>query len=403
LIFLSLMACSKSEAPVSGNGELSGELKFAFWDSNQEIGLVEQAKAFMQKHPKLKITVEITPWGEYWTKMQVAATGGNMPGVFVMHPDQVEIYAEGGMVMDLSTITANLDMTKFPDYINDDFEVNGKPYGIPKDIGTLGLYYNKDIFDAAGYSYPTRDWTWDDVSKAAVALTDKSKGIYGICAPNNGQSFYWNLVWQNGGDYFDANGRCIMDSPSQIEAMEFAISFIKNGSSPAVQDFTTLSTVQYFSSGKSAMLYDGSWRISQYVSVEGLNFGVSEMPIGKQRGSICSGMAYSVATRSKNPDAAAAFIAWLGTGEAQIIQAETGICIPAYEGAAQPWIDRYTLFDASPFVKAAEYGHVSPGLTTTNDARTVVEEIMPEIYDFKIPVTEGMRQIAVRINEISGK
>jgi multiple sugar transport system substrate-binding protein len=107
LIFLSLIACSKSKPSALGSGEVSGELKFAFWDSNQEIGLVEQAKAFMQKHPDLKITVEITPWGEYWTKMQVAATGGNMPDVFVMHPDQVEIYAEGGMVMDLSAITIN--------------------------------------------------------------------------------------------------------------------------------------------------------------------------------------------------------------------------------------------------------------------------------------------------------
>jgi multiple sugar transport system substrate-binding protein len=114
-------------------------------------------------------------------------------------------------------------------------------------------------------------------------------------------------------------------------------------------------------------------------------------------------MAYSVAAHSKNHDATIAFVAWLGTREAQIIQAETGICIPAYDGAAQPWVDRYTVFDASPFVKAAEYGHVSPGLTTTNDARTIVEEIMPEIYDFQISAAEGMRQIAKRINEINGK
>ena len=43
-------------------------------------------------------------------------------------------------------------------------------YGLPRDFQTIVLYYNKDMFDAAGVVYPTDDWTMDDLREAAKAL-----------------------------------------------------------------------------------------------------------------------------------------------------------------------------------------------------------------------------------------
>jgi multiple sugar transport system substrate-binding protein len=397
LVFFCL-ACSKQES--SDSGEIKGNLKWAFWDSNQEIGLIAQAKRFMEIHPGVTVTVETTPWAEYWTKLQAGAGSGNMPDVFVMHPEQVKMYARGNTLRDLGDIVTDLDMTKFPEYIVKDFYIDGKQWAIPKDVGTLGFYYNKDIFDAAGYPYPTNEWTWDDLRKAAAALTDKSKGIYGICAPNNGQNYYWNIVWANGADYFSPDGTCIMDTPEHIEAMEFAISFIKDGYSPTVQDFTTMTQEEYFQSGRVAMIYNGGWMLNQYLAIEGFNFGCVETPLGKQRGAIASGMGYSISATTKNEAAAKALVTWLGTREAQIIQAETGICVPVYEGTAQPWIDHFTTVDASPFVKAIEYGHLTVGLNTTTDESVIVNEIMPEIFDFKITAADGLREITRRINAL---
>ncbi|GHV13049.1 sugar ABC transporter substrate-binding protein [Spirochaetia bacterium] len=400
LMVFSIAACKKSESAVSGDGsgELKGELKFAFWDSNQEIGLVTQAAAFMKMHPNLKITVETTPWAEYWTKMQAAASSGNLPDVFIMHPEQVKMYARGKTLMDLTPILDQLDLTKYPDYIVKDFYIDGKQWATPKDVGTMGFYYNKDIFDAAGYPYPTNDWTWDDLKKAAAALTNKSKGIYGICAPNNGQNYYWNIVWANGADYFAPDGTCIMDTPEHIEAMEFAISFIKDGYSPTVQDFTTMTQEEYFQSGRAAMIYNGGWMLNQYLAIDGLNFDCIETPKGKQRGAIASGMGYSISAATKNANAARAFVVWLGTREAQLIQAETGICVPVYEGTAQPWVEHFPQVDASPFVKAIQYGHLTVGFNTTTEESVIVNEIMPEIFDFQISVADGMKEITRRIN-----
>ncbi|MDE7186402.1 MAG: extracellular solute-binding protein [Lachnospiraceae bacterium] len=390
-------------AGAEGTGEsVSGDLRMIFWDSNQEPGLVQMAEGFMKQNPDCKVTVETVPWDEYWTKLQAAAQGGDLPDVFVMHPDEVKNYAEGGMLMDLTDILngdiANAD--NFPQYVVDDFKVGGGYYGIPKDIGTLGLFYNKDIFDAAGVEYPTADWTWDDMMDAAEKLTDPANGIYGIAADNNGQNFYWNLIWQNGGEVFDEETQlCTFDSPESIEAMEYAVSFVEKGYSPTPADLANLSADEYFESGKTAMNFAGSWMLTEYLNVDTLNFGVAELPAGKEKGVICSGMAFSVAANAKNPEAALKLVEYLGSEEAQTIEAQSGVAIPAYNGTQQPWIDQFDV-DVSAFVTCAAYGHTSPGFTTsTSAAGSVLDEYMPQVFSLTMPVDEAMKTITEKINE----
>ncbi|MDO4337237.1 MAG: sugar ABC transporter substrate-binding protein [Eubacteriales bacterium] len=380
---------------------ISGELKMIFWDSNQEPGLVKMAEGFMEKYPDCKVTVETVPWDEYWMKLQAAAQGGNMPDVVVMHPDEVQNYAEGGMLMDLTDIlngdVANAE--NFPENVLNDFKVGDSYYGIPKDIGTLGLFYNKDIFDAAGVEYPTDDWTWDDLMTAAEALTDKEKGIYGIVAENNGQDFYWSLIWQNGGEIFDKeNNVCVIDSPEAIEAIEYAVSFIEKGYSPTAADVANLTDDQYFESGKVAMNFAGSWYLTEYTSVEDLNFGIAELPTGKEKATINSGMAFSVASSTENPEAALALVEYLGSEEGQTLEAESGVAIPAYNGTQQPWMDLYTV-DVSALVDCASYGHSSPGFTASTSVGTaIIDEYMAQVFSLELPVEEGLTKIAEEIN-----
>ena len=47
------------------------------------------------------------------------------------------------------------------------------------------MFYNKDLFDAAGLDYPTADWTWDDFAKDAAALTDTANGVFGSASSRN--------------------------------------------------------------------------------------------------------------------------------------------------------------------------------------------------------------------------
>jgi multiple sugar transport system substrate-binding protein len=408
LLAVSLAGCTSGAGSKDGVSSKSSsqnvELQMVFWDSNQEVGLKAMADSFIAKNPNYKITVQTIPWQQYWTKLQAAATGGDMPDIVVMHPDEVKNYVKGGMLLDLTDTLKKSQITsldKFPQYVVDDFKVDGKYYGVPKDVGTMGLVYNKDLFDKAGIPYPNDNWTWDDMMNAAQKITDKSKGIYGIAAPNNGQNFYWNLIWENGGDLFSKDGKTsTFDSPEVIGAMKYAVSFIEKGYSPTVADFSNLTQDKYFEAGKVGMLFAGSWMLPEYLAVKGLNFNVAQLPQGKQRAAISSGMAFSASAKTKNKDAALKFVEYLGSKEAQEIQAKSGVAIPAYENTADPWIAGFKTIDASPYVKVVKYGHVSPGLTTSNEASAVIDKYMPEIFSLRRPVDDGLKQITKEINAL---
>lgn len=383
--------------------ESGAELRMIFWDSNQQVGLEKMAEGFMAKYPDITVTVETIPWDNYWTELQASAQGGDMADIVVMHPDEVENYASGGILMDLTDILNGdvANQSNFPDYVVQDFEVDGKLYGIPKDVGTLALFYNKDIFDAAGVDYPTNEWTWDDLTAASEKLTDLDNGIYGMLADNNGQNFYWNLIWQNGGEVWDEeNNLCLMDSEEAIGAIEYAVSFIENGQSPTPADFANLTADEYFESGKAAMTYAGSWMLTEYNQIDGLNYDVQELPQGKERAVICSGMAFSVYANTQYPKAAKLLAEYLGSEEAQTLEAESGVAIPAYNGTADPWISQFPEINAKAFVDCTSYGHTSPGLTTsTSDTTKIVDEYMPQIFSLTLPVREGLTEMTQKINE----
>ena len=56
-------------------------LTFGFWDTNQEPGMKAIAEAYMAEHPNVKIETQVTPWDQYWMKLEAAAMGGALPDI----------------------------------------------------------------------------------------------------------------------------------------------------------------------------------------------------------------------------------------------------------------------------------------------------------------------------------
>ena len=90
-------------------------ITFAFWDTNQEPGMKAIAEAYMAEHPNVTVETQVTPWSEYWTKLEAAAQGGALPDVFWMHSNQFFKYVSAGMLLDLTDL--NLDYTPYPEGI----------------------------------------------------------------------------------------------------------------------------------------------------------------------------------------------------------------------------------------------------------------------------------------------
>ena len=131
-------------------------------------------------------------------------------------------YAKNGYLLDISDMfeDGRVDLTKFPQHVIDIHTVNGTLWGIPKDFDSIAVFYNKDMFDAAGVDYPSDDWTWDEFIEIAKALTDAENGIYGVAVAAGGQAWGYDYIYGNGGEVFDENGACVVNSPEAVEAIQ---------------------------------------------------------------------------------------------------------------------------------------------------------------------------------------
>lgn len=132
---------------------------------NEET-LQKMVEAFEATHENIKIEVETIGYDDYFTQMQTRVAGGTAPDCYELNIENFAAYANKGL---LAEITGQ-DLSGLNETALGAFNVNGKQYGLPESFSNVVLIYNKDLFDQAGVTYPTDDWTQDDVQNAAEKI-----------------------------------------------------------------------------------------------------------------------------------------------------------------------------------------------------------------------------------------
>ncbi|WP_141503866.1 ABC transporter substrate-binding protein [Paenibacillus luteus] len=375
-------------------------LRYAVWDSNQAKGLRVMADEFEAANPGIKINIEVIGWSDYWTMLEAGATGGSLPDVFWMHSNEIYRYASNGMLMNLNDqigSSSKVDLSKFPQGIVQIYNFEDKQYGVPKDFDTIGLWYNKTLFDAAKLSYPDETWTWDDLYNAAKALT--KDGVYGMLAPLHNQEGYYNFVYQNGGTIITDDKKSGYDDPKTIEALEYYVKFVRDGLSPEV--YADSERAEALQNGVVAMGLFGSWNLAGFTANEFLakNFDVAVLPKQAKQASIYNGLAHSIAHNTEHPEEAWKFVEYLGSKEGQDKQAQLGVAISAYEGAADLWVSSNTTFNVKAFVDMVKYGVIRPYSNTTIVWEDKAYEALKSAFGGKESVEAAAKKAAAAMNQ----
>ena len=184
-------------ADTGAEGEGPVTVTWAFWGSPEEKASHERvAEAFMAEHPEIQIELFHEPWGDYFTKVQALWAGGDsslIPDVLFLWP--TPRYAAEGVLENLDPWIekAGYNLDDYWPALLESASYDGSVYGFPRDIGFNVLYYNKDLFDAAGVEYPTNEWTWDELQAAAEQL---------MVVDDNGRVQQYGLAME-GGKYSD--------------------------------------------------------------------------------------------------------------------------------------------------------------------------------------------------------
>ena len=398
----SAAACSSSSSTSSGGGKVT--LSYAIWDQTQEPAMKQIVAAFEKQNPNISVDIQLTPYADYFTKLQTAASAGSAPDVFWMNGPNFQLYASNGQLMSLAGLP--ITTADYPSSMVSLYKYDGTQYGVPKDFDTVGLWYNKAIFKAAGVALPTANWTWADFDTAAAKLTDKAKGIYAVGATLEGQENYYDTIFQAGGTVISADGKSSgYDSAASISGLEFWTNLIAKGESPSLAQMNDTAPINMFESGKLAMFWGGSWDANAFAQNANTktNVDVTVLPEGVKRATVIHGLANVIYAKTPHAQQAEKFVEYLGSQQAADIEADTGTVIPAYNNTQQAWVKAYPQYDLQSFLDELAYAVPYPISKDTAAWNTLESNLLPKAWDLSESVPTVAAQLSSQMNQALAK
>ena len=403
---LALTACGGSGSQSQG-GDSGKPLTVAIWDNNQLPGLKEIIEDFTTE-TGIEVEIQMVPWDQYWTLLEAGAQGGDLPDIFWMHSNYSQKFMSNDILLDLTDKVAQsstVDMANYYQDIAELYQYDGKIYGIPKDYDTIGLWYNKTMFDEAGISYPDETWTWDTFAEAAEKLTKADGSQYGFTSPASfNQDGYYNLIYSMGGSVLSEDKtKSMWNSEETVAAMNWWYDNLVTKAMPTQQVMAENTPDVMLGSGKAAMVFEGSWMIAAMKGNEYIvsNCDVAVLPKAEDgtRISIYNGLGWSAAADTAHLDEAWKLIEYLGSEKAQKKQAELGVTMSAFMGTSDTWIGCAPEFNLQAYLDMSDNMVIRPYTKNTKVWEDYSQETMVKAYTGQMTMEEVCGDIAKFMDE----
>ncbi len=357
LLALPLIATAQDE-PV--------RLVLAGWSSStEETATLNALLADFTEQTGIEVEWQIST--DHRTQLQTAFASGSYPNVFYIDSSYLLDWVDAGVVAIGEDVVEDQD--GFYESLLDVFTVGGTLYCPPKDFSTMALQYNRDLFDAAGLDYPTADWTWDDLTAAAAALTDADAGVIGLVTPPNFERWL-PFLYQNGGAIFDdITGEYVMNDEAALEAVDFYISFSRDGIGGTPDSVDAGWGGEAFGEGRAAMAMEGNWVINFLIQdYPELNWGAVELPAGAAgNATMAFTVCYGVGAENANLEESWQLVNFLTGAAGQLATTEVSFGpMPTRPDVADAYVDvwvprtegiGFDAADVNAFVAGAEYSY----------------------------------------------
>jgi multiple sugar transport system substrate-binding protein len=296
------------------------EISFASW-VGQDDGMKKLYAKFKQQHPNITIKFQNVPAEEMETKLTAQVAGGNPPDAAYVDGSTVATFASRKALTNLDGFIAGSKVVKADDYVPafKSFTVsNGSMYGLPFDGESTGLFYRKDLFEAAGITAPPK--TWDEFKTAAEKLTVPAKKQYGFAVFAPEADYYWYpWLWQNGGELISKDEKSVeFNNEAGKEAARFYVDLAKYAP-PDYLNSNSYDARIAFANGQVGMYMAGAWFAGtlsdEFPKIEG-KWAAAPLPDGKAGcKTTIAGDALVLFGTSKQQDAAWKWLEFLSTPE----------------------------------------------------------------------------------------
>ena len=317
----------KSSDESKSSTDKSGKTKITVLrpgDQEKVEAFMEPAiEQFEKDNPDIEVDIAYESWAGWIQKYPTSFEAGTQPDVIFWWDNK------------LNDSSAKDHLVKLDDYLNEDFlsqipdsvwnlvntsSMDGTYY-IPSSVDTFALYYNKEVFEAAGLDPEAPPTTWDELLEAAKTIKEKTgKPGIGIPAITGSEVLeeYIGLFLNQSMDaaVLDDDSMPQFDNKEGLEALKFVEQLI-----PYLQDSPT----EYgrgelrplLRDGGVGMLIDGPWGVAAYQAAFGENLdeskiGIATVPLAPNGKKIAwAGTNGWIATRDETAEASAKLIEYL--------------------------------------------------------------------------------------------
>jgi multiple sugar transport system substrate-binding protein len=415
-----LTACGNGgeTTPPAGGGQTTGggaeqpagdvTLTMSGWSlaTTPEFQLL--ADGFAAANPGMKVELKEYDAGEYNTLLTADLAAGAGPDLITQKEVKfTPVFVQGNQLLDVSDVA-------LPDGIGgtDSYQVDGTQYAIPYRQDSWVIYYNKELFAAAGVEEPNGSWTWDDYADTAKKVTD------GLRAAGNTNAYgAYQHGWQSTVQGFanaQTPGADIL--AGQFDQLKpYYERVLKLQDEGAQIDFNTRQANQLtyqgeFGTQKAAMMPMGTWYVATLIAqqasgeAEAFDWGFAPAPqydastTGLDNTPVTfgdpTGIGVNAAIPAEKLDAAKKFLAYAASEDAAKALAGIGITPALINDAV---VDSYFAVDGAPQDDLSKFAWSTHTVLAENPANANTAAIQTILGDLHTAVMSESSTIDAEI------
>ncbi len=380
VLSLSIIGGSAVLSPINAAGAPKiTEIKLALWDEVQKPIIQQSVDAFNKlNRTKIKVTINSTPWSEFWTKLDATLPTNQATDVTWMNVN-VRKYAEGGVLEPLDKYIA-ADAFKMTQYVPGRvaaFKVADKQYALPKGMDAVFVAYNKAIFAKYGVPVPQKNWTWNDMRKTAAALAAaqtaaKKTNEYPLVMELDAQPSWINFLNQDGAGFLSADKKTTnLGTDKGIATIQSIRDLMEDKLMAPYNVLSETKGTDIFLAGNAGMVFIGSWKaavLEKSTLGAAKNIGLIQMPKRAENNySVAGGLGYAIAAKSEHKNEAWTFIKYITGYQSMANEARNGIEFPARADAQRAYATGFQNIDGKVIMAASKtaFAYPSNGIPAT--------------------------------------
>jgi multiple sugar transport system substrate-binding protein len=408
LLLMLLAACAAAQP--------TGLTVMVFGDIAEQAAYQGLVDSFNAQHPELRaVLLTIPGQSDYRQRVATDIAAGAPADVILLNYRRYAAFAASGALTPLDDYIAadNYDLSGFYPETIAPFRYDGRLLCLAQNLSSLVVYYNADLFNAAGVALPTADWTWDDFLAAAQQLTQDSDGdgitdVYGL-----GTEVSFNrlapFIWQAGGELVDAAQqptRLTLDTPPARRALQWFVDLqLVHHVTPDAVAEESESSESRFLNGRLAMLLNSRRGVPTYRTIETFTWNVAPLPQDQQQAGILHADGYCIPAAARQPDAAWRFIAFANSAEGQAQIVASGRTVPSRRSVAES--PAFLAGDQPPAANQVFVDHVEriravPVHPNWPQIEDIVSEELQQAYYGRIDIATMLQRVAQQTTPLFG-